>query len=91
MIGMSSGFTVVRRALVVGVSLVAISGAAHAQEPAPPSPAPAPAQTGSSLSQNGDIIVTAQFREQRLQDTPIAITAVTRKCLRRAARPISPK
>ncbi len=25
----------------------------------------------------GEIIVTAQFREQRLQDTPIAITAVT--------------
>jgi len=54
-------------------------GRGHAQEPAPPSPSPA--QTGSSLSQNGDIIVTAQFREQRLQDTPIAITAVNAQML----------
>jgi iron complex outermembrane receptor protein len=29
----------------------------------------------------GDIVVTAQFREQRLQDTPIAITAITGETL----------
>ncbi|MEI9852368.1 MAG: TonB-dependent receptor [Sphingomonas sp.] len=36
------------------------------------------AQAGSAedASQHGDIVVTAQFREQRLQDTPLAITAV---------------
>jgi len=28
-------------------------------------------------AEDGEIVVTAQFREQRLQDTPIAITAVT--------------
>ena len=38
--------------------------------------APAYAQSEEGGS-NDDIIVTAQFREQRLQDTPIAITAVT--------------
>ncbi len=50
---------------------------------------PALAQSSGSTEQNtnstatsdsdhaGDIIVTAQFREQRLQDTPIAITAVS--------------
>ena len=30
-----------------------------------------------TASGTGEIIVTAQFREQRLQDTPLAITAVT--------------
>ena len=39
-----------------------------------------------------EVVVTAQFREQNLQDTPIAITAVNarddRSC---AARPTSPR
>lgn len=44
------------------------SVAAHAQE------APAADEAQADV---GDIIVTAQFREQRLQDTPLAITAVS--------------
>jgi len=67
-----------RRAL--GVSLAALAGAMAL------SASPAVAQDGgegaaqpASANEDftGDIIVTAQFREQRLQDTPIAITAVT--------------
>ncbi|MBO9517231.1 MAG: TonB-dependent receptor [Porphyrobacter sp.] len=45
---------------------------AQAQE----APASAPPETES-----GDIVVTAQFREQRLQDTPLAITAVNAEML----------
>ena len=73
------------------VSLAAsLPVSAHAQDASPPTtspptasapsaeataagPAAAPAADGS---RNGDIVVTAQFRSQRLQDTPIAITAV---------------
>ncbi|HWK40676.1 MAG TPA: TonB-dependent receptor [Croceibacterium sp.] len=38
--------------------------------------APAAAQDDEGQAASGEIIVTAQFREQRLQDTPLAITAV---------------
>lgn len=38
--------------------------------------APQP-ETASSVTDAGDIVVTAQRREQRLQDTPIAITALS--------------
>ncbi|HSG33102.1 MAG TPA: Plug domain-containing protein, partial [Sphingomonadaceae bacterium] len=37
---------------------------------------PALAQDEDGGVRDGEIIVTAQFREQRLQDTPLAITAV---------------
>lgn len=40
-------------------------------------PGTALAQGEADSSDNDDIIVTAQFREQRLQDTPIAITAIS--------------
>ncbi|MCW2391657.1 TonB-dependent receptor [Sphingobium sp. B11D3A] len=36
----------------------------------------APQASNTQAASDGDIIVTAQFREQNLQDTPIAITAV---------------
>ena len=39
-------------------------------------PMTASAQDDGSAAQD-EIVVTAQFREQNLQDTPIAITAVT--------------
>lgn len=56
-----------RAGLVLGVSLAAISLSA-----------PAVAQDTDDTDDNrpGVIIVTAQFREQALQDTPLAITAV---------------
>jgi iron complex outermembrane recepter protein len=65
--------SVYRQGLTLGVALTALiaSGQALAQVPA----TPAPAATESIGIE--EIVVTAQFREQRLQDTPIAITAVT--------------
>ncbi|WP_336979610.1 TonB-dependent receptor [Altererythrobacter fulvus] len=56
-----------RTAMVLGASALAIGIA---------SPAYAQAEQADT-SGNQDIIVTAQFREQNLQDTPLAITAVT--------------
>ncbi len=43
--------------------------------------APAPADNAASDETAPDIVVTAQFRETKLQDTPIAITAVNAKLL----------
>ena len=57
-------------ALTLTGSLLALAAAVPAMAQAGDG---APAAEGSSA----DIIVTAQFREQNLQDTPIAITAVT--------------
>ncbi|WP_191229283.1 TonB-dependent receptor [Aurantiacibacter xanthus] len=56
------------RALAYGMPLLALGVAlpAHAQE-----------SESDSARANNVIIVTAQFREQALQDTPLAITAVT--------------
>ncbi len=56
-----------RPALVAGASLVAFALAM---------PASAQDAQGSDEDTTGDIIVTAQFREQKLQDTPLSITAV---------------
>ncbi|MPT47750.1 MAG: TonB-dependent receptor [Sphingobium sp.] len=57
-----------RRAFLYSVStstvLVASLGVAHAQA------------EGAASGGHADIVVTAQFREQRLQDTPLAITAM---------------
>lgn len=56
-----------RTAMVLGASALAIGIAS-----------PAAAQDDQEKTANSnDIIVTAQFREQNLQDTPLAITAVT--------------
>ena len=64
-----------RRGLAIGASLavLALAGPAFAQDEA----APEPADAASDDDTAGNVItVTAQFREQNLQDTPIAITAV---------------
>jgi iron complex outermembrane receptor protein len=76
-------------ALLTGVSAAALlcAAPAHAQDAnaTSPSTAPAPqtaappapeAQAQNDASGSPDIIVTAQFRKERLQDTPLAITAV---------------
>jgi iron complex outermembrane receptor protein len=61
-------------ASVVLVPLVAVATIATAQEAAPAGPSmPAPADQ----SQLQEVIVTAQFRRQDLQSTPLAISAVT--------------
>ena len=67
--------------LALGVSLGALIAAApvYAQDP------PAPPQNTSQAPVNSggieDIVVTAQKREQRLQDVPASVTAVTAKSL----------
>jgi iron complex outermembrane recepter protein len=63
-----SGMISIRRVgLTVGVSVIALSVAAPAQ-----------AQTQAAEdADDTEIVVTAQFREQKLQDTPLAITAVS--------------
>lgn len=55
-------------------------GVAHAQAQSVPADtqqeaAPAPAE--DSLATTGDIVVTAQKRAERLQDVPLAVTAIT--------------
>jgi iron complex outermembrane receptor protein len=71
-----------RAAYIASASLLSIVTAtpAFAAQPAADQPAqPAadqPAQPGTP-----DIVVTAQFREQRLQDTPLAITAIPAELL----------
>ncbi|HWK43061.1 MAG TPA: TonB-dependent receptor [Croceibacterium sp.] len=60
----------VASSLAIAVSL---SAPAYAQDAAE--------QEADSSNRNTEIIVTAQFREQRLQDTPIAITAVNSEML----------
>ncbi|CAN5485767.1 hypothetical protein BH09PSE4_BH09PSE4_03910 [soil metagenome] len=61
-------------ALGVGLSLVAAPAMAQSTATAQSDQA-APADAADS--QNADIVVTAQFREQKLQDAPLAITAIT--------------
>ena len=74
--------TVVRTALALGCSTAALllGSPAFAQNTVP---ADQPATTADAAEDTGnaEIIVTAQFREQRLQDTPIAITAVNAEML----------
>ncbi|MBN8499781.1 MAG: TonB-dependent receptor [Sphingomonadales bacterium] len=64
----SSMTGVVRIGLVAGVSAIAmgIAAPAFAQDSA----------QGDDSEAGRDIVVTAQFREQKLQDTPLSITAV---------------
>src|SRR5947209_4150931 len=58
------------RSMLAGSALaLAASTAARAQVAATPAT--------SATGQVAEVVVTAQYREQRLQDTPIAITAVS--------------
>ena len=56
--------------------VLALAAPARAQDQADPPP-----EAASSADDEQEIIVTAQFREQNLQDTPLAITAVTGETL----------
>ncbi|WP_255209708.1 TonB-dependent receptor [Sphingobium xenophagum] len=70
--------TTMTHALLASTSILAITTPASAQSSAPPPSAPQAAeQDALSSAMVADIVVTAQFREQRLQDTPISITAVS--------------
>ena len=66
----------VQRAWYVSASVVALSMVVSA-----PVMAQETASSDSDERGNNIIVVTAQFREQALQDTPIAITAVTSEML----------
>jgi iron complex outermembrane receptor protein len=63
------------------------SGAAWAQEAPPAEPAATPAETAARPDSGdiGDIIVTARRREETLQDTPVAITAINASMLENRA------
>lgn len=66
MTGPSMNLTSRRSALAAGLSLIAFSAPAYAQNAVAE-------EDGQAVA---EIVVTAQFREQKLQDTPISITAV---------------
>ncbi|WP_243451098.1 TonB-dependent receptor [Sphingosinicella sp. CPCC 101087] len=66
--------------LVASVSLIAAASPAAAQDLAQQAARPGAAQDTSGQAEQ-EILVTAQFREQRLQDTPLAITAVPAELL----------
>ena len=74
-----AGFSRLRPALLgrcaLGALLVTMSGQAFAQSEA----APAPSEQADD--QPADIVVTAQRREQRLQDVPIAVSAYSQESL----------
>ena len=66
------------RTSVAVVALMAGAGIASAQTAAPTPPQAAGASEGSVV---GEVMVTATKRETRLQETPIAITAIGARAL----------
>jgi iron complex outermembrane receptor protein len=77
--------TAVARALFAASIAFAGAGQALAQD-APPEQAGSPASTRDQLSEQGvadsdDIVVTAQKREERVQDIPLAVQVVTGQAL----------
>ena len=74
--------TVSKKWLATGVALGALALGLPTMGTAQTQPAPAAASaTDNQGAQLDEIVVTAQFREQSAQDTPIAITAVDAKML----------
>ena len=73
------GKSVLLQSAAAGFAIIAMPEAAFAQPSAPNVPDAVAQETVSADEQtaSGDIIVTAQRREERLQDVPIAITAYT--------------
>ena len=66
-----------RGAFIASASFVTIATAS----PAFAQDNPAPANTTSNQPGEQEVVVTAQFRTQRLQDTPLAITAIPAELL----------
>jgi iron complex outermembrane receptor protein len=65
--------------IVAGAALASAGSLAYAQAPAPAAPAPA-------ADTVGEVVVTAQFREQNLQQTPLAITAMNAQMLQQRSQ-----
>lgn len=63
--------------LAAAAAASAISAQAHAQQPAPPSEPGVEQQP----AQPGDIVVTAQKRDERLLDVPVSVTALQSSAL----------
>lgn len=61
-----------------------VPGSAWAQDATPAAPTPKDETQTEDDTGIGDIVVTAQRREERLQDVPIAVTAVTGDSLARS-------
>ena len=62
------------------LAVAGVAAPAFAQQAPAPAPAPAPAAP-ESANTIGEVVVTAQFRAQNVQQTPIAITAVNAQML----------
>ena len=68
---------------IAAAALAAFGSAAHAQTTPAPAGGGSPNTNSQGQSNNtvGEVVVTAQFREQSLEKTPIAITAVNAQML----------
>ncbi len=67
--------------LCATTSSMALAGAAHAQSSASQTSDPAPETASATDVEPDDIVVTARRRSERLQDVPVAITAVNTETL----------
>ena len=65
----------------VGLALASIAPLANAQTHGGPNTGPGPGAAADAGNTVTEVVVTAQFREQSLQQTPIAITAVNAQML----------
>ena len=80
---MLSPKSILRACLLRTVAPLALAGFAAASSAAQAQTAPAPAPAANAAQSNtvGEVVVTAQFRQQNLQKTPLAITAVNAQML----------
>ena len=67
----------VKSYLLLGAAVVALAPVSASAQETPGGPSPAP----QTASDSGDIVVTAQRREERLRDVPISITALSSEAL----------
>jgi iron complex outermembrane receptor protein len=71
-------------ACVLGAAMLTMAASAEAQAQAAASEPNSPTDRPADQAANTDIVVTAERREQRLQEVPISVTALTGDSLERA-------